>query len=448
MWKNSTEGGEVPELYYLQNGLKESIFPQSVCKYYTDDGNDTLCPGLDAARSAGNPLKFELSVSRHEHRVLLLVVDFATAGGVLVEYDHKFASDRHCQPETCILCPGDMATTTCCIPLKGGRNRNMEGEFFSHRGMSIEGGHAMVRSNLSMILFGCRCMITRSGFCIPSQLLVGYNDAFLTREGFTGGLIVKNSWADGPTQGSHSLAYWMQEVSDWEERSVCPNSYKYVLDQKVLSSSASKLILTRLSISPFNWYQCGNQCISSKSQGNESTEYNEGVEDCLSDETKLFADVNIQPLHLKCKDPELCRTDGDFTYFVRNTTDWGDRMTVMCLWEYSAELHVAREVCLPPMLEVYIALTLAPVDEEVKENDTDRCGFYFIPYVALRQWIAQFQGFFVNSFDIQWDPQSYAANKLQHLELDFSLLETSTKKQNHSEFLGPFPYAKVVQHFQ
>jgi hypothetical protein len=55
-----------------------------------------------------------------------------------------FATDRHCQPDTCTLCPGDMATTTCCIPLKGERNRNMEGEFFSHRGMSIEGGHAMV----------------------------------------------------------------------------------------------------------------------------------------------------------------------------------------------------------------------------------------------------------------------------------------------------------------
>lgn len=62
----------------------------------------------------------------------------------------------------------------------------------------------------------------------PVQLLVGYNDAFQTREGFTGGLIVKNSWSDGPTQGSHSLAYWMQEVSDWEERTVCPNSWKCV----------------------------------------------------------------------------------------------------------------------------------------------------------------------------------------------------------------------------
>lgn len=113
------------------------------------------------------------------------------------------ASDPHCQPEHCTLCPLELAMTTCCVPMKGGSNRNMEGEFFSHHGMSIEGGHAM--------------------------LLVGYNDAFLTREGFTGGLIVKNSWLDGPTQGSHSLAYWMQEVSDWEERTVCPNSWKYVL---------------------------------------------------------------------------------------------------------------------------------------------------------------------------------------------------------------------------
>lgn len=294
-------------------------------------------------------------------------------------------------------------------------------------------------------------MVLTCNWCSYSpvcQLLVGYNDAFLTREGFTGGLIVKNSWADGPTQGSHSLAYWMQEVSDWEERSVCPNSYKYVFDPKVLLSSARANSNYYVLCSPFNWYQCGNEGISSKNQGNETHEYNEGVEDCLSEETKLFADVNIQPLHLKCKDPELCRTDGDFTYFVRNTTDWGDRMTVMCLWEYSAELRLSREICLPPMLEVYIALTLAPIEEEVKENDTDRCGFYFIPYVALRQWIAQFQGFFVNSFDIQWDPQSYIANKDLHPELDYSLLDASTKNQNHSEFLGPFPYAKVVQRFQ
>ncbi|KAF1336196.1 hypothetical protein FI667_g723, partial [Globisporangium splendens] len=413
VWENSTEGGEVPLMYYLREGLQESIFPQTVCEYYMNDGNDTLCPGMEIAR-ASNPLKFavksmdtkyeDMSVREHLFRKKQ-AMPLSTPVAMVTHYYPcigSFASDPHCQPEQCTLCPPEMSMTTCCVPLKGGSNRNMEGEFFSHRGMSIEGGHAM--------------------------LLVGYNDAFLTREGFTGGLIVKNSWSDGPTQGSHSLAYWMQEVSDWEERTVCPNSYN-----------------------PFNWYQCGNEGIDGKKRGasNESqTEYNEGVEPCLTEETKIFAETNVQPLHLKCKDASQCRTDGDFVYFVRNTTDWGDRMTVMCLWEYSAEQHISREICLKPMLELAIARTLAPVAEETKENDTDRCGFYFIPYEALRKWIMQFQGFFVNSFEIEWDPSSYAANKKYFDdELDYTLLEASTKKQNTSHFLGPFPYASVVKSF-
>lgn len=90
----------------------------------------------------------------------------------------------------------------------------------------------------------------------------------------------------------------------------------------------------------------------------------------------------------------------------------------------------------------------SPVADQTKENDTDRCGFYFIPYEALRKWIMQFQGFFVSSFEIEWDPRSYAANKGDYEdEFDYSLLEASTKKQNTSHFLGPFPYASVVESF-
>lgn len=89
----------------------------------------------------------------------------------------------------------------------------------------------------------------------------------------------------------------------------------------------------------------------------------------------------------------------------------------------------------------------SPIASETKENDTDRCGFYFIPYEALRKWIMQFQGFFVNSFEIEWHPQSFAANKRAFRDLDYSLLEASTKTQNTSHFLGPFPYASVVESF-
>lgn len=197
--------------------------------------------------------------------------------------------------------------------------------------------------------------------------------------------------------------------------------------------------------SPFNWYQCGQNGISSEEISDDA--FNPHIKDCLSEETAMFAKTNIQPLHLKCRNPARCRTDGDFVYFVRNVTDWGDRMTVMCVWEYSAEQHLARELCLDPMLELDIARTLRPVEDEVNENDTDRCGFYFIPYEALRHWIMQFQGFFVNSFDIAWDPRSYIANRDKYPEFDYTLLEASTKRQNHSEFLGPFPNAKVIPSF-
>lgn len=201
--------------------------------------------------------------------------------------------------------------------------------------------------------------------------------------------------------------------------------------------------------SPFNWYQCGNQGINNNADSfNRSNAFNEGIEACLSEETRIYATTNVQPLNLKCIDPTQCNTDGDFVYFVRNTTDWGDRMYVMCLWEYSAENHISREICLKPMLELGIARTLRPVDEEIRENDTDRCGFYFIPYEALRRWIMQFQGFFVNSFEIEWDPQSYLANADDYDNLDYTLLKESTKKQNISDFSGPFPYASIVKKFQ
>lgn len=43
----------------------------------------------------------------------------------------------------------------------------MEGEFFSHRGMSIEGGHAMVRTALCVTLKVCDLVVS----CIRSCLL-------------------------------------------------------------------------------------------------------------------------------------------------------------------------------------------------------------------------------------------------------------------------------------
>ncbi|KDO22355.1 hypothetical protein SPRG_11307 [Saprolegnia parasitica CBS 223.65] len=410
IWNQTTEGGENYDVYYLKEGLKESVLPISVCPYTTHDGNNSVCPGLDAAL-ATNPIKFDvrsmdtyyddLTIKREmfrQNKAMALSTPVATS---LHYYPciGPFLKDPHCQltSDKCMLCPSDMAMTTCCVPAPGSRNPNMEGEFYAHRGLAYEGGHAMH--------------------------LVGYNDAFLNHEGEVGGFILKNSWADGPSQGSHTLKYWLQDISDWEERTICPNSYN-----------------------PTSWYMCGNAdelLVTPSSNG--TTSYNKGIEDCLSATTQEFAKMNVQPLELACTDSAHCLVNADTTYFVRNTTDWGDRMTLMCVWEYNQKAGTARDYCLLPMLESQLARTLRP--KTVRENDTDRCGFYFISYDAVRRYATQFGQFFVNSFDIVWDDRSFVANKAKHPAFDYSLLTSSTRKQHHDDFTGPHPFAELVASF-
>ncbi|KAF0695860.1 Aste57867_13380 [Aphanomyces stellatus] len=390
VWRNSTEGGEVPILYYLQNSLHESVLPTSVCPYARRLDHDWDCPGLSHATTT-NPLSFELKHMDTYYDLVTVkqqLVAQATAmplSTTLVAVKHfypcvgAFAKDPRCHVDVCALCPPELPMATCCLPADDSDGQNMEGEFFSHSGMSVDGGHVM--------------------------LLVAYNDLFRTREGATGGLIVKNSWADGWT-GSHSLQYWMQNISEWEERVLCPNS-----------------------ANPFNWYT--------------PTE-DDGLTDiaaCLSPDSVQYAALNRQPLHLTCDDLDLC-VEGR-QYFAKNRTAWGDRMHIMCFWEYEPATNSSRHLCLPPMLREAIADVFSPV--ETYKNDPDVCGFYFLPYETIRTVSALFDGFFVNNMDVNWAPQSYLANRAQFPQFDYSLLEASTKTQQVVDFDGPFPYAHVYK---
>jgi hypothetical protein len=64
---NSTEGGEIPLLYYLPQ-LNNSILPKTICPYITDPGKDSVCPGMKDAL-VRNPLKFNIKVY-HGHYTL------------------------------------------------------------------------------------------------------------------------------------------------------------------------------------------------------------------------------------------------------------------------------------------------------------------------------------------------------------------------------------------
>ena len=430
VWKNTTEGGDATLLLYLMNGLTNNIYPDSICAYEPYDGkNDTVCPALTSAKRQVNPLRLtikrmdtlmdEASIKRAmvNHRQ---VMSLTTAMPYTTHYYPcigKLAGEEQCDPAStsCSLCPPELSMTTCCVPIAKGEGYNMNGEFITSHVMNPEGGHVMA--------------------------LVGYNDLFRTKQGYTGGFILKNSWFDGihpalgpmHARGSHSLKYWMQEITEWEEASICPNSHN-----------------------PENWYQCGNtdEVVRSKRHADpgmniplpidRSTTPETVAESCLSKETELYARVSFQPLHLRCTDPLFCIVKDDYTYFVRNTTQWGDRMLHMCLLEYNTVTSKSTELCLPPMLAQKIAYVLSPVEDEIRENDPDACGFYFYPYEVQRQYKAQFGNFYVNDFDIEWHAQSYAANKALYSDLDYSDVEKSTRKQSQYEFVGPFPFAHIV----
>jgi len=431
IWKNSTEGGASSLLFYLQHGLESNIYAHSICPYYVNDGNDTVCQGVTPEKRASNPLRVtvrglqvlydnEADIKRslvRDGRAMALT----TSMPYITHYYPcigDLAKDERCNPTSasCTQCPPELAASTCCVPITGGENYNMHGEYITSHGMTPEGGHVMT--------------------------LVGYNDGFRTKQGFTGGLILKNSWFDGirpplgtvHARGSHSLKYWLQEVTDWEEAVMCPNSHN-----------------------PENWYQCGNsgEVIHAHADGGDggadvpfpvgrSVTPTGGVEECLTEETALYAKTSFAPLHLRCLDAEWCDTSADVTYFTRNSTAWGDRMLRMCFFEFNSVTKASSEVCLPPLLGQTIAYILSPVDEEILEDDPDVCGYYFYPYEIWQQYSSSLGAVSVDHFELEWHPQSYAANQALYPELDYSDVVASTRKQRQYDFVGPFPFARIV----
>ncbi|GMF80106.1 unnamed protein product [Phytophthora fragariaefolia] len=201
IWENSTDGGDVTELMYLMNGLKDSIFPDSICPYIPDPGNDSVCPGLTREARKTNPLSLTIKKMETYYDTVsvkhALVKDkkamaISTAMPYITHYYPcigELAGEERCSPASteCTLCPPELAMTTCCVPIENGENYNMDGEFITSHVMNVEGGHVMT--------------------------LVGYNDLFRTKQGYTGGFILKNSWFDGihpalgpmHARGSHSL---------------------------------------------------------------------------------------------------------------------------------------------------------------------------------------------------------------------------------------------------
>jgi hypothetical protein len=175
---------------------------------------------------------------------------------------------------------------------------------------------------------------------------------------------------------------------------------------------------------------------------NRSHAFHEGIDACLSTEARIFAKTNIQPLELKCLDEQFCTIHDDLTYYMRNMTEWGDRMTRPCIFQHDEKTKKSNEFCLPPMLVQELAYILTPKESTI--NDPHTCGFYFFPYEVVREYVSAFEGFYVNSFDIKWHASSYLANAPSFPQFDYSPLEESSGTQREYPFDGPFPFAHPI----
>jgi hypothetical protein len=266
----------------------------------------------------------------------------------------------------------------------------MDGEFVSHHTMVLEAGHAMT--------------------------VFGYNDGFKTKSGPVGGWIIRNSWGDGMVQfdefassirprGSHSIAYWMQEISEGDERLLCPNSHN-----------------------PRNWFWCDGT-----------------VEGCTGQNTIDEAKYAKQPVTLHCRDesaPEGGCIPGR-TYHVINATLENDGYINMCMLEVDPATQKGVQFChagLNSMPWASYSIIYAPIGSQSHSNHDDFCGYYFMPYEVQEEAGALFGGYYANAYEVTFTDSSYAKGK--HLGKGYSyehILSATHKQTPMPDFTSQYP---------
>eukprot|EP00824_Muranothrix_gubernata_P021771 TRINITY_DN4861_c0_g2_i2.p1 TRINITY_DN4861_c0_g2~~TRINITY_DN4861_c0_g2_i2.p1 ORF type:complete len:594 (+),score=118.55 TRINITY_DN4861_c0_g2_i2:43-1824(+) len=397
----SANGGEVPLLYYFRDVYKTHIVPWEVCPYirYTDDSS---CTNLEEALATGNPITFEMTQFTSLYDIPTIKQQLREKGHVMswsvplhsTYYYRPCFDEEVCKPgtDTCTPCPLDKNFGTPCCTVETRPCYNMEGEYFQHGQLVIEGGHAMT--------------------------IVGYNDDFMVKSGSKGGFILRNSWEDGMVsfdefgtslrpRGSHSIAYWMKEISEMDERVICPNAHN-----------------------PRNWYACS---------GGE-TDAAKIIPHCVSDRAAHTARLARQPLELKCIDADECIIGADTSYYALNTTTIGDDLGHMCFLEYNKSTEAGRTLCPSARpIDLYSMIFNVTEEEEVANND-DLCGFYFFPYELLEHAISRLTGFFVNDFEIEFDECAYLHNKDKCPDKNYKWVESSMREQQAMpKFATPYP---------
>jgi len=376
----STEGGEI-NWFYSFPFLYDKILPSAVCPYTATPETQFECDGMEEALKT-NPIKLNITemittYNEEQTKDLLLKVKIPVGFGSLI-HDTRYYFP--CTDEYQTICNGPNAKVVECpedmqylaekcaylvYPMY-----TTDGEFNYHGVVEPEGGHAMVT--------------------------IGYNDEFVTHEGCKGGFILKNSWNNsvyGPSvfetargvRGSHSVKYFMGDLTVEEERKVCPNAQD-----------------------PLNWYICDDDCVK-----------NEELHNTIINEL-------YQAYKLKCVNPEdkFC-VDG-FDYYL--TSIKADDKTplnhyyVSTFAKYDTNGNKVDTITLPSLPTSIIGMIFSPIDEqlEILHDSEDFCGHYFFPYCILEKHLPFWGGYVGSHFEVEWDDRSYLVNADQNKDFDYS----------------------------
>ncbi|GAB1222766.1 hypothetical protein ENUP19_0121G0123 [Entamoeba nuttalli] len=396
---NSTSGGEI-NWFYSFPGLYNQILPDSVCPYTPTDVDEFVCDKIEEATKT-NPIKFNVTKMNIATTVEDVKKLFIQKGKKALAWTSLIHDDFEYFPctEYADLCNSGLYEIIKC-PIKYGNDNCVkitlpmytpDAEFDRHEEMQMAGGHGMV--------------------------MVGYNDEFVTKAGFKGGFILKNSWNDtiygnypGATgrnaRGSHSIEYFMGEISYEEELLICPNAQD-----------------------PLNWDTCYGNCYENNT------------------ENEFWMSISNRPYEFKCVNEKICSTDPVYRYFMKSLLPSqkqpNGRYFDICMIRVNSLDNSHIDLCYNALPTQVIALYYTPTDsqlQKLKPPHNDYCGYYFFPYDIVEQQQSYFGGFNCIYYDIDWDDSSYLKNMVDGF--DYQYVNKSTGKQNFDEvhFVASAPF--------
>nr|BAN41495.1 hypothetical protein, conserved [Entamoeba invadens] len=397
---NSTSGGEINWFYSFPGLYKETV-PDSVCPYLPTDSEEWICDNLESAIKS-NPVRFDvtkMNVATTVEDVKKLFVQKGNRALAWTSLIHDDVEYFPCTqyPDLCnvgvydvVACPPEIASGDCAklvLPMY-----TPDGEFDKHGEMTMAGGHGMV--------------------------MEAFTDEFVTKAGHKGGFVLKNSWNDTAygdrpmgsargIRGSHSIEYYLGQISYEEEMTLCPNPQD-----------------------PLNWEVCTEAC-------GKSTEI-----------SKKIMEFEHKPFEYQCVDEHVCTKDPVYRYFLRElkpaSRKPSGRYFDFTMIKYNTLDDTFVDLTWKALPTQVIGLYFTPIESQLKDlvANKEYCGYYFFPYDIVEQQISYYGGFNCIYYDINWEESSYLSKKDNHKEFDYTYLDKSTTKQHldTATFYASNPY--------